>query len=361
MVALIRTSDFNSFSVAAFDEQLEAIEDFARQTNFREFFASNRLFHEQMVEGYRQAYMLEEMRDFLEAEFGAVFENRRYVIALSPFVYAQNLHRNIDATLTVDFPSVARPIVQNEPMSREEQASAIHTLFTEMSHGYVNPTTDQNADTVLGNFDPMIWAGESGYEESRNAVFNEYMTWAAYDIFVAQVFPEYAEQVRFNWHIQNESRGFLYSRLFAQQVIEIYSRRQPGETIRELYPALIDRLADLQSDLSKPIIANSSEVYTTEADVPGWIEIVFSEPMIANASISYAIKHAGHEDVTGILSSEDIRWSHDQQSVQLRVAFEKSTTDNYGIMLNTFGSSEPLISARGVALKAHSYRLVQAH
>lgn len=357
---LERTSTFNAFSITTFDDYLEDVEDFANKSKFRDFYAQNQRFRDQIITRYRQTYMLEEMRDFLEVEFGNFFENKRYVVALSPFVGAQNLHRNINETLTVDFPSLARSVIEGKSMSRKEQSRAIHTLFTEMSHGYVNPTTKKYEDIVREGFDPKIWGPQSGYEEYDNAVFNEYMTWAIYDIFVTSLFSESAKQVSFDWHVINESRGFIYSNFFAQELMKFYEKRQSNQKLSDLYSTFVKHLASVQNELTKPIIKNSREVFATEADKHAWVEIVFSEPMSRNSTVSYTIKHEGYEDLSGVLTSENIRWSKDQRSVQLNIAFPTSTNDNYGIMFNNYGASAPFVSTKGVLLKTNSYRLVKA-
>ena len=57
-----------------------------------------------------------------------------------------------------------------------------HTIFSEMDHGYVNPISDIYSELIAKNFDLKKWDKESGYPEINS--FNEYMTWAVYDLFI---------------------------------------------------------------------------------------------------------------------------------------------------------------------------------
>ena len=91
-----------------------------------------------------------------------------------------------------------------------------------MDHGYVNPTTDKY--DLKEKFMEELWDAESGYSGGGNAVFNEYMTWAVYDIFNDKYFPENAETINLNWHFQNDTRGFKYSRIFASKLRELYNK-----------------------------------------------------------------------------------------------------------------------------------------
>ena len=169
---LKRVNDFQSFEISTFDKFKILTEDFAEKSKFREFYQSHKTYYQQIIENYKREYLLEEMKSFLTNEFGNYFAEKKYAIVISPFVYAQNLHRDIDSTWTADFPHVAKPIIAGTGFENiEDKATEIHTLFTEMDHGYVNPTTDKHD---MARFKEEIWDLESGYAGGGNAVFNEY-------------------------------------------------------------------------------------------------------------------------------------------------------------------------------------------
>jgi len=66
-----------------------------------------------------------------------------------------NCHREIDSNTIADFPSLSPALIngnKSEISNQPERAAEIHTVFTEMDHGYVNPITDKYADLVRKKF-----------------------------------------------------------------------------------------------------------------------------------------------------------------------------------------------------------------
>ncbi|MEM7781152.1 MAG: DUF4932 domain-containing protein [Pseudomonadota bacterium] len=356
---LARSSDFRAFDIQAFDDNLFAVQDFAQATRFRDFFAAQEIFRAQVTSGYRSAYLIEEMRAFLAREFDDFFAEKSYVVALSPFVGAQNLHRNITDSLTVDFPSVHSSILNGSPMARSEQASAIHTLFTEMDHGYVNPTSERYGDRLQSDFDDSIWETNSGYAEYPRGVFNEYMTWAIFDIFVEELFPAHAHEVSYNWHLVNQNRGFIYSYDFAQILLAL-RKANPGTPIKDLYPALLDRLAQVQPALSKPYMADGSELKIAGNMKDNWLEFAFTEAMTQPEVLSVSVWQDGYENRKLEVTAKDMKWNADSTRLSLRLAEFDRDFERVAVVLNDRGSTNLLFSQKGIVLWGRSGRYVSA-
>ncbi len=354
---LERTSDFHAFEISAFDDHLSQVEDFARQSRFREFFQANKAFRDDVVARYQDSYRLEDMRGFLSEQFGAYLSDRQYVVALSPFVYAQNLHRDVSDTLTVDFPTVAPSILKNEPMSVEEQVSELHTLFTEMSHGYVDPVTAEYADLVSSSFDAQIWGAGSGYEDAPNAVFNEYMTWAAYDLFVETRFPDHYEQAVLDWHRQNETRGFIYSGAFGHLLSGTYAMRRMlgAHTVRDLYPVLLEKIVLMEPTLVKPVTLNSGDVITGTDGEAQWVAFDFNVPMMRADRVDAKIVNGDASEIVRF-TGDTLRWSDDDQRLELKVALRRSASERHGIVLNAQKAPLALESHAGIMLATNSSR-----
>lgn len=203
---LKRKNDFyTNKGFQPFDDHLDLINDFIKESNFREFFEQNKTYYNSVSDKYKKTQYINEMRNFLIKEFGEQYSNEeKYNIVLSPFVYRMNCHRNIDSTTVADFITIPDYILSDTISIKEKDiATSIHSLFTEMDHGYVNPTTNQYKELVNKNFNANLWENKSGYNNddgnSANAVFNEYMTWAVYDIFLKKHFPKIADEVGLNW------------------------------------------------------------------------------------------------------------------------------------------------------------------
>ncbi len=354
---LQRTSDFQSFEIRAFDDHLDSIQDFADKSNFRQFFNAQSACRNRIVADYKRNYMIEEMRDFLEREFGDYFSAKRYIVALSPFVGAQNLHRDVSDTLTVDFPPVAMSILRGNDFQPQDQASQIHTLFTEMDHGYVNPTTENFGPQVEEKFDGTLWSNGSGYEDYPFAVFNEYMTWALFDIFTAEHFPAFADQVSFRWHVQNESRGFPYSYDFAQILLQL-RRENPSLPVRALYPELLDRLSVLEPVMSKARVLNVNDEFVASDLRDTWVELVFSEPMEPAERLSMAVWQPGFENFAIELTEADIAWNEDATRLSVRVSGFDRPFERAAVLLNGPEAKHRLFSQKGLLAPARSGRLV---
>ena len=185
--------------------------------------------------------MLTEMLQFLSDEFGNHIVSTSYAITISPLVGRMNCQRNIGG-VTMDFVSLPDYVFSQDnvkQISDEEYALNLHMLFTEMDHAFVNPTTDKHKKLVSTCFNPEYWDKGSGYESHKLATFNEYMTWAVYDLFIYKYFPQAADTVCKEWAAINVNRGFHLSSVFNSKLKELYDKRESGERIADLYPELL--------------------------------------------------------------------------------------------------------------------------
>ncbi len=221
------------------------------------------------------------MLAFLSKEFGGNAGTGAYAIAISPLVGRMNCHREVNG-ISTDFITLPSYLLRNKvpnAITAEEEASGTHMLFTELDHGFVNPVTWQHRKLVTQHFNISRWDTGSGYETDSLATFNEYMTWGVYDIFIRNCFPNIDTTVCIDWALQNETRGFYASRLFNRELLTLYKHRQPGQTIKDLYPALLQRLAVIQGNLAQPTILACNIADKTLTDTVAQVTIHFSEPM----------------------------------------------------------------------------------
>jgi len=346
--SLKRINEFKSFEIETFDKYKELTEDFAEQSNFRKFYVENKSFYDSIVENYRNEYMLKEMRDFLNYHFGNYFENKKYSIVISPFVYAQNLHRDIDSTWTADFPAVAKEIIEGRGFGNpEDKSSEVHTLFTEMDHGYVNPTT--NRFLITDKFDELKWDDESGYAGNGKDVFNEYMTWAVFDIFNRIEYPTKAEKINLNWHFQNDSRGFQYSNLFASKLIEL-SEKEPNSKISDIYPKILEWTRNVQEHLTKPVIINKTDTLIVNSET-NKITVNFSETMKKSIEFDVILYFdQWNSETKRINETNNLIWKDDGKSLSFNLSLPNK--NEYYLLFNWWGVSEPIMSEKNTLLKA---------
>ncbi len=355
---LKRKNDFQSFEIKTFDKYKALSEDFACKSNFKDFFNQNSSKYDRIIQSYQKEYLLEEMKQFLSDEFGDLFTGKKYSIVISPFVYAQNLHRDIDSMWTADFPTVAKQIIEGNGFEDESnKSSEIHTLFTEMDHGYVNPTSAQY--NIPHKFSEDIWDAESGYADAGNSVFNEYMTWAVFDIFNKKHFSEIADKINLNWHFQNDTRGFPYSRLFATKLIEEYEKNEGNTKIKDLYPVILEWANKVQSELSKPILVSDSDTIQISGNKQT-IELRFSEPMEKVTDFDVVFQYSQWDSETIQIGKEsNLIWDKNGESLKFEI--ELPDRSEYYLLLNWWGVGNPLISQKGVLLEAASGFIIRGN
>ena len=122
-------------------------------------------------------------------------------------------------------------------------------MFTELNHGFINPTADLYSDRVAAALENR----ESWVDLERSAasygwpqgVFNEMLNWALVSLYYADHAP--ADDRDFlisrNARRQAEGRGFTRSEEFHAFLVELYRNRPEGTTVADLYPQIVDWFA----------------------------------------------------------------------------------------------------------------------
>lgn len=342
-----------------FDMHLDLINDFIAKSNFREFFTSNKEFYQRLIENYSQYYFVNEAMKFLDEQIGSQSNSAtstKYLIVLSPLVYRMNCHREIDANTTADFPSATEEFingVKTDDLNSRIEGS--HLIFTEMDHGYINPISEKYKDLIATDFDLKKWDNNSGYTGVN--CFNEYMTWAVYDLFVKKHFPERADSIITQWQYQNASRGFIAQNLFAKKVSQLYSKNK-NKDFESLYIPLLKWCKSIESNIAQPTILNTDgKTFLKISD--NKIRIEFSEPMNSKLPFSVELEEFKNEKPTKqskIVYVKNFKWSN--QNKTLEFVLETDFTE-YAVVFNWWGISKPLVSEQGIHLKPQAYILVK--
>ena len=346
---LFRDSEFQAFEIKTFDKYLHLVQDFADRSKFREFYSEHKNFYVSNLEEYRKQYMVHDMQEFLNKEFGNLLGDKNYKVVLSSFVGGQNLHRDIDSLTSADFVDIPNAILYDTiTTDRKEISTAIHTLFTEMDHGYINTVSEAYTAEIFSKFNDAIWNDGSGYEEGKNDVFNEYMTWAVFDLFNMHKFPEYADEINRNYHYINSNRGFPFSNVFSEKLREIYSQKRSSETIKDMFPSILDWTNHIERDLSYPKIVSPEKELIIDSFPVERIRFEFSEGMNKNEvfNVIFGMDN-GERDLVEI--KENIHWNNDGTILSFSLDLEKKQYTS--ITFNYWGVTLPLISSKGVFLK----------
>lgn len=343
-----------------FEENRALIEDFASRTKFREFYHNHLPYYQSLASAYLTSQRYPDMLHFLETELGKRPAISSYAIVLSPLVGRMNCHRMV-AGVGTDFITLPNFLLTGKAVqeaSEEEIASGTHMLFTELDHAFVNPLTEQYRSLVRANFINSMWDTGSGYESDSLATFNEYMTWAIYDLYVERYFPTVAAKVSTDWALQNETRGFYASALFNRELSALYHRRKRGQTLKDLYPVFIKRLGKLQTSLRKPVINACNLADKTISDTTASFVVQFSEPMtqLTSLDVVLAVETKGKrrlERLTLTAQKNSLVWSDGGREVRFSIKLANDAV-NYLLFNYPWRTPMPFRSLQGIDLAPYS-------
>jgi hypothetical protein len=117
-------------------------------------------------------------------------------------------------------------------------------VFTEIDHNYVNPTTNKYAKQIDSIFAKRgTWAktgNSSDFYGSPVSVFNEYMTHAAFCLYIADSYDEPTANfvIASREALMVDRRNFIRFKAFDQQLLKLH-RENKTLTLTELYPLIV--------------------------------------------------------------------------------------------------------------------------
>lgn len=338
-----------------FGENISLINDFVEKSNFRAFFANNQPFYQRLINNYKAYNFVNEMTEFLDNRIGKSKEQsqlNQYRIILSPLVYRMNCHRQISKNVVADFPSALSAFINGSSNNEdvEERLNSNHLLFTEKDHEYINPITDRNIELVSSSFNTKYWDNKSGYEGVNS--FNEYMTWAIYDIFLEEKFPEYAKKLSTFWQYQNASRGFFAQNIFSDKVKELY-KQNGGKKFEDIYVPLLKWTKEIEQEISLPRLVNIDKKSFVEIE-PNNIQLDCSESMNTQLPFEVRIIEYKNGQQTGknkVVEITEFKWTNNNKTLNFGI-----TTDyeEFDIVFNWWGIEKPLFSDKGIYLEPSS-------
>lgn len=232
---------------------LALIEDFARKSDFREFYKQHQPYYTELVQTYRKQNPIDQMQDWLEEKFGFAYGN--YRVTFSPLIggaHSTNRFEDNDFNQTVMF--VRRADLKPAYNEKVNEMRNTRVVFTEIDHNFVNPTSDKYAKQVNDAFvNRAMWVMESNGTSAYNSpynVFNEYMTWSIYSLYCLDKFSaeDNATFIPLMERQMEKSRGFIRFGDFNQKLISLY-KENPQISVDELYTKMLDWSKGLQAKL----------------------------------------------------------------------------------------------------------------
>jgi hypothetical protein len=224
-----------------FKQQLELVEDFAKASNFRKFYRDNLPYYQEQIRLYRQKVPIRKMWTWLEERFPA--RHDCYKVVFSPLLGSSHETCGFEKngfSETIMF--VSGPGEPGGFRDAVGEGLLARSIFTEIDHNYVNSITNKYESRVNKVFaDFKKWNRQDGYP-SPKMTFNEYMTWAVFTLYAHDNYEQQDFEIINNKMTRQmvNSRKFVFFKQFDKKLLELYLARKEGQTIPELYPAILD-------------------------------------------------------------------------------------------------------------------------
>ncbi|MBN8826425.1 MAG: DUF4932 domain-containing protein [Spirosoma sp.] len=224
------------------------LEQFAKESKFRVFYQKNQPYYNSLITDFRQNVNVACMKDWLEKQFPTTRYSAVKVL-FSPLVgwnqSANNFSDNdfTEAQAHVDFPFVSATQKSQPPTITKGQRMKI--VFTELNHNYLNPEAEKYTPQIGAAFKDLskwITNGKpsAGYSNALSC-FEEYMNYALVSLLYADLFDAKSFDT-LNAGVEKGmvvNRGFQRFKEFNEELLRLYRTRKPGQTVADLYPAII--------------------------------------------------------------------------------------------------------------------------
>lgn len=222
------------------------IQDFAVKSNFREFFKNSNKYYSKIVYDYNIQANIQQQWNWLEKNFNTKVNS--YVIMTSPLIGGLNYTTNYEDNNFNQIFLVIPTISDLEKLSEIEKViSNTRSIFTEIDHNYtvlLATKYENDLNEALKVREKWVDTKAIGIEYYPNAkrIFDEYMTWSLYVIYISDIFKNNQEAFDYAYNDVNQTmiiRGFPKTKEFTDKLLELRNNN-PHKKIEELYPALIE-------------------------------------------------------------------------------------------------------------------------
>lgn len=236
-----------------FKELQPMVEDFAKKSNYRQFYQAHLPYYDKLIERQKQLMPVEDMWAWIENEFPARISS--YKVVFSPLIGATHSTQKFNFmgnrsewfSEALMFTSGSEPIEENETLDEEKKKGLLSGIvFTEIDHNYVNPVSYKYKDEIEKVFsNRSLWIKEGGDTDlytTPESVFNEYMTHALFCLYVQQKYDRDPASYIINSRedLMTSRRHYIKFPEFNKKLAELYRSKSANEKITDLYPRIIE-------------------------------------------------------------------------------------------------------------------------
>ena len=227
-----------------FIDNLKVFEDFARTSDFRDFYKKNEPYYKELIDTYKSLNPIGQMQEWLEDKFGFTYGS--YVVYFSPLsggAHSAQKFEDNGFRLSAMFVQPSRKNPKYSDAINEMSSSRV--VFTEIDHNFVNPISDTFADDINNAFKERDqWVLKNPFNENYKnpyAIFNEYMTWGVFSLYCLDFFEkdEVATFLDLMEDQMESRRGFIQFRKFNRKLIQIY-QNDPSISMDSLFVEILD-------------------------------------------------------------------------------------------------------------------------
>ncbi len=227
----------------------KTIENFAKASNFQSFYDNHRTFYKQVLDDAKDKLNLNKVQQWLATEFPSKYD--KFNIVTSPLMNATHFTKNFSYKgEKTSIMWVADGTGYDTKVYSQNQIAGIYTgvVFTEIDHNYVNPVSDNfksDIERIMGDTNRTKWIkadGDGKFYSNGYKIFNEYMTHAVYLVYTNSVYAKDDQAVIENSRIKlmEERRKYYRFGYFYRQLKALYISKKDGETIKNLYPKMLE-------------------------------------------------------------------------------------------------------------------------
>lgn len=224
-------------------KDVKIFEDFAIKSNFRAFYKNHKMYYDELIKTYNQLNPISKMQTWLDKKFG--FGYSSYVVYFSPFVLGAHSTQKFESNnFNQSFMFIAKAEMDKDYSAVMNELLESRAVFTEIDHNYVNPVSDKFLERINKSFSNREkWAKGEQASAYKNPymVFNEYMTFAVYSLYVQDNYDE-KDLMEYLPKLETKmesSRGYINFKKFNRTLLEKYKENK-NIKITDLYDYILN-------------------------------------------------------------------------------------------------------------------------
>lgn len=235
-----------------FPEHKALIEDFAKKTDFYNFYEDHKPYYDQLKNQYNSTCDLERMWKWIENRSSETYNSYRIIFSPLTGGFHNTLPglKDPKSNLKQTWMFISPPKNINLDTLDNKEIEILTSklereVFSEIIHNYVNPVSDLFTDEIEEAMpDYTLWNKKKRGYSSSVSTFNEYMTWGIFSLYAIDHYPqEYVNEIiSIQEDFMVEHRKFTLFEEFNQNLIELYkalNRDGKKSDFEALYPDMM--------------------------------------------------------------------------------------------------------------------------